>query len=129
MASATGNWLYYYVSINYPTSTLFDYYSEIYYPAKADTINNALSVSYMAQKNIVYGESWPLLPASSTLYIGQSTKSYFSPFCGQITDIVLITNSYTEAGYEFYLRHGTTGIFIHMRKHNTRRTVGNSSQH
>ena len=67
-------------------------------------------MSSNAQKNLVYSESWPLIPASSTLYIGQSPAYIWNPFCGQITDIVFITNSYTEAGYEFYLRHGTTGI-------------------
>ena len=112
MASATGNWLYYYASINYSTSTTFDYYTEIYYPAKAENINNALSISYKTDKNINYNGAWPLLPASSTLYIGQSIASSWSPFCGQITEIVLITNSYTEAGYQFYLRHGTTGIYL-----------------
>ena len=71
----------------------------------------------MTQKNQVYDGSWPLLPATSILYIGQSVTSAWSPFCGQITDIVLITNSYTESGYEFYLRHGTTGIFIHMMRY------------
>ena len=64
----------------------------------------------MTEKNLLYDGSYPLLPASSTLYIGQSNISAFTPFCGQMTDIVLITNSYTEASYEFYLRHGTTGI-------------------
>ena len=113
MASATGKWLYYYASINYPTNTTFDYYTEIYYPAKADNINNAQSVSFVTEKNLVYNESWPLYPASSTLYIGQSIASAWRPFYGQIADIVLITNSYTKAGYEFYLRHGTTGTLIH----------------
>ena len=115
MASATGKWLYYYASIDYPTSTTFNYYTEIYYPAKANNINNAKSVSFMTQKNQLYNGSWPLLPTSSTLYIGQSMAPNWSPFFGQITDIILITNSYTEAGYEFYLRHGTTGIFIHHK--------------
>ena len=72
----------------------------------------------MTEKNLIFDGSWPLLPASSKLYIGQSVSSNWSPFCGQITDIALITNSYTEAGYEFYLRHGNTGIFIHMKKYN-----------
>ena len=66
----------------------------------------------MTEKNLAYDGSYPILPASSNLYIGQSTASNWSSFCGQITDIVLITNSYTEAGYEFYLRHGTTGIYL-----------------
>ena len=62
----------------------------------------------MTEKNLIYDGSWPLIPGSSTLYIGGGV--YTGSFCGIITDIVLITNSYTEAGYEFYLRHGTTGI-------------------
>ena len=81
----------------------------------------------MTKKNLVYNGSWPLIPASSILYIGQSVTSFFSPFCGQITDIVLITNSYTEAGYEFYLRHGTTGIYIFYVIYNTSNKISKTS--
>ena len=112
LSAITNNWLYYYVSVQYFSNIAFQYYAEIYYPVMADNVNNILSVSSATATNQYCDGSYPLIPSSSSLYIGAGYVSSYTPFYGIISDIVLITNSYTASGYQFYLRHGTTRITL-----------------
>ena len=95
------NYYYFYVSINYPSANLVNYYFDIYNPSST----NSAAMHLTATNTAAFTGTGTILTANTNLYISGYNHN-FNGWCGYMQDLQVAPGLYYGTGYDFYFGGG-----------------------